>query len=70
MKIETNNVGKFIITRGSGMYNGQAFAFFVDGDRTSWTGKGFFAQQYGTREEAEKDLAEIKRRDRERRQGI
>jgi hypothetical protein len=61
MRIDTNSLGKFIIIRGQGV-KATAFAFFVDDDSSSWTNRGFFATQYAAREEAEKDLAELRYR--------
>ena len=60
MRIDRNDLGKFIIVRGIG-WNQYGFSFFVDDMKSSWTSKGF-ARQYATREEAVQDLQELRRR--------
>jgi len=67
LKIEINAAGKFIIVRERKYENDLAFTMFVDATKTSWTSKGFFAQQFASREGAQEALDEIKRRNKIRR---
>lgn len=54
LKIEINAAGKFIIVRERKYENDLAFTMFVDATKTSWTSKGFFAQQFASRGKAHK----------------
>jgi hypothetical protein len=52
---------QFVIVKGHGLKT-TFFSFFVDSDKDSWSGRLFNARVYSTRELAEEDLEELRRR--------
>jgi hypothetical protein len=57
MKIWQEPIGTFQIVRGNSY-----FSFFVDHDSASWSRKRYQGRRYAKREEAERDLEELRHR--------
>lgn len=63
MKAKKRENGKFVVSRNNGT---SFFWFYVDDTGSSWTKRIYFAQEFPDKESAERAIANLKERNRQR----